>query len=216
MTAQIWTPEQVWAAAALGQRINGGYFKHDECNEQGQKTKIKNFDLVKSALEDITQIPEIDFEVGHAAFTHISHRLTLKALKGHLREFDQVMTRIIHMTEFTDRNRYEIAVVASQINNYQQSKQDLEWQSQIDRSLGHLGNLGDSVEVNVHITKAVWSPNFGIYFYQGISPRKQGVWFTYRKSIKHGSDVKIRGTVNRFRDYSTQLNRVKLVEGVAE
>lgn len=214
--SQTWSSEQVWAAAALAHRVNDGYVKQDEYNENGQKVKIKNFDLVKSALEDMTLVPQIDFELGCAAFTHISHRLTMKALKGHLKEFDELMTRIVHMTEFTEKNRYEIAVVASQIRSYMDSKKDLEWQDQIDRSAGHLAAIGDKVLVDVDVYKTVWSPNFGIYFYQGITPSRQGVWFTYRQRIKEGAAIKIRGTVNKHRDFSTQLNRVKLVQGEAE
>lgn len=210
---QAWTSEEVWAAAALAHRVNDGYFKHDEYGEQGMKVKIKNFDLVKSALEDMTLVPEVDFELGRHAFTHISHRLTMKALKGHLKEFDDLMTRIINMTEFTDNNRYEIAVVASQIRSYMDSKKDLEWQEKIDRSIGHIAPIGEKVLVDVDVAKAVWSPNFGIYFYQGITPSRQGVWFTYRQRINEGAKVKIRGTVSKHRDFSTQLNRVKLVEG---
>ena len=211
-----WTAEEVWAAAALAHRVNNGYFKHDEYGEKGLKVKIKNFDLVKSALEDMTLVPEVDFELGRQACTHVSHRLTMKALKGRLREFDDLMTRIIQMTEFTDKNRYEIAVVASQISSYYQSKQDLEWQEKIDRNIGHIAPIGEKVLIDVDVYKSVWSPNFGIYFYQGITPSRQGVWFTYRQRINEGAKVKIRGTVSKHRDFSTQINRVKLVEGEAE
>lgn len=212
MTLQTWTIEEVWAASALAHRVNDGYFKQDEY-ENGLKVKIKNLDLVKSALEDMTLVPAIDYEVGAAALKHISQRLTMRALKGQLREFDSVMTRIVEMDQFTDKNRYEIAVVASQINNYYQSKRDLEWQEQIDRSVGHLAPIGERVAAEVAVYKSVWSANFGIYFYQGITPTRQGVWFTYRQRINEGAQVKILGTVSKYRDFSTQLNRVKLVEG---
>lgn len=208
-----WTPEQVWAAAACAHRINGGYYKHDEVNEAGQTIKIKNLTLVKSALEDVEQIAPEDFDVGQQALTHISQRLTIKALKGQLREFDEVMTKVVHITEFTTNNRYEIAVVASQIRSYEDSKKDMDWQAQIDRNAGHLAPIGDKVLASVTITKAVWSNNYGIYFCQGITPSRQGVWFSYRRRIAEGDRVQIRGTVVRHRDFSTQLNRVKVLEG---
>lgn len=213
MSFQTWTPEEVWAASALAHRVNDGYFKSDEYGPNGLKVKIKNFDLVKSALEDMTLVPEVDFELGRAACQHISHRITLKALKGHLKEFDKLMTRIIQITEFTDNNRYEIAVVASQISNYYQSKQDLDWQSQIDRSLGHLAPIGERVLADVILHKVVWSENWGTYFYQGITPTRQGVWFTSRQQFDNGSRVQVRGTVSKHRDFATQLNRIKIVEG---
>jgi hypothetical protein len=122
-----WTAEQVWAAAALAQRVNDGYYKADESNDAGQTVRIKNLTLVKSALEDMTLVPEEDFELGRAALKHISQRLTMKALKGRLKEFDTLMTRIVHITEFTSNDRYEIAVVASQIRSYLDSKQDMDW-----------------------------------------------------------------------------------------
>jgi hypothetical protein len=208
-----WTPEQVWAAAACAHRINGGYYKTDEIDEAGQTVKIKNLTLAKSALDDVEQMLPEDFELGNQALTHISQRLTMKALKGQLKEFDMVMTKIVHMTEFTVADRYEVAVVASQIRSYEDSKKDMDWQAQIDRSAGHLAPLGDKVLTDVTITKAVWSNNYGIYFCQGITPSRQGVWFSYRKRINEGDQIKIRGTVVHHRDFSTQLNRVKVLEG---
>jgi hypothetical protein len=208
-----WTAEQVWAAAACAHRINGGYCKHDELNEAGRIVKIKNLTLAKSALDDVDQILPEDFEVGNQALTHISQRLTMKALKGQLKEFDNVIFKIVHMTEFTTDHRYEIAVVASQIRSYEDSKKDLDWQAQIDRTAGHLAPLGDRVLTDVTIIKAVWSNNYGIYFCQGITPGRQGVWFSYRKRINEGDCIKIRGTVVQHRDFSTQLNRVKVLEG---
>lgn len=209
---QTWTPEEVWAAAACAHRINGGYYKDDEYTE-GQKTRIKNFTLAKSALEDVSQIPEIDFEKGRAVRTWLEQRLTMKALKGHLKEFDNLMTRVIGFEKFSDLNRYEIAVVTSQIHSYEESIEALAWQDQIDRSLGHLAPIGEKAEVDVLLTNAKWSVNFAVYFYQGITPTKQGVWFSTKHRLTKGAEVRIRGTVKHHRDFSTQLNRVKIIKG---
>lgn len=213
VNVQTWTPEQVWAAAACAHRINDGYFKHDERNQQGKVVKIRNFTLVQSALEDVSQIPSKDFDLGRSAFEHISQRLILKALKGRLKEFDEVLSRIVSKTDFHPYDdRYEIAVVTSQIRSVAESKKDLEWQEKIDRSAGHLGPIGDKIEVGVEIFKAVWSEKWNIHFYQGITPTCQGVWFTHREELLEGEKVKISGTVVKYRDFSTQLNRVKLRE----
>lgn len=208
-----WTAEQVWAAAALAQRINSGYYKDDEKNADGKTTVMKNINLVRAALDDVEQIPQEDFEVGRAALAHISQRLVVKALKGRLKDFDELMTRIVHIDKFTSSNRYEIAVVASQIRSYEDSKKELEWQEQIDRNAGHLAPIGEKVEVDVNLTKVIWSTNYGIYFYQGITPTKQGVWFTNKNRLKEGSNVQIKGTVTKHRDFSTQLNRVRILQG---
>ena len=209
----IWTVEQVWAAAATAHRINDGYYKEAQVDAAGQPTRLKNLTLVRAALDDVTQIPPEDFETGRAALAHISQRLTLKALKGQLRDFDEVMTRVMGIEEFTKDNRYEIAVVASQIRSYEDSKKDLDWQEQIDRSAGHVAGIGERVEVDVKLHKAVYSANYGIYFYQGITPAKQGVWFSNKHRLSEGHDIRVKGTVVHHRDFSTQLNRVKIVQG---
>jgi hypothetical protein len=155
-----YSADTVWGAAAHAQRINNGYFKTSAYDETGTKVvTFSNRDVMKTALTDQTVILASDVELGRRAREFIAQQLTLKTLKGNLSEFDTSMTTVVGMDEFTSNNRFEIALVASQIRAYEQAKKDLATAERIDHTRGYLADVDAKVQARVEVTRVVFSQN---------------------------------------------------------
>jgi hypothetical protein len=211
-----YTVDTVWGAAAYANRINGGYFKDGVWNvdaQTGTQTRVKepNRDLVKLALADQTKITEQDRALGVRALGFLAQQLTLKALKGKTSDFDTAMSKVVAMTGFTNANRLEIALVASQISAYERAEKELAVAERIDHSKGYLADIGTKVQAQVEITRAVYSQNYNVYFLSGITDTNQAVFFSYREKFHAGTWITIKGTVKAHRPDSTQLSRVRVI-----
>jgi hypothetical protein len=57
-----------------------------------------------------------------------------------------------------------------------------------------------------------YSGKFNTWFISGITPDNRAVFFAYREAVKPKQTITIRGFVKKHGNYSTQINRVKLVE----
>jgi len=207
-----YTAEVVWGAAAHAHRVNGGYFKTAAYDETGTKiVKPMNRDIMKVALADNTMITDADREMGTQAREFLAQQLTLKTLKGQVSEFEKTMGRVVGIDNFTSADRLEIAMVASQIGAYERAQKELAVAERIDRSLGHLADVGAKVRATVEVTRAVWSNNYGVNFISGITDTNQAVFFSYRDRLAVGSKISIQGTVKAHRTDATQLSRVRVI-----
>jgi hypothetical protein len=205
--------EDVWGAAAFAQRQNSGYFKVDQFDVTqpgGMPTKRANKFLMNVALQHMTGITDEDRAMGRDALSFISQQLTMKSLKGNLSEFDQTMAKIVGMETFLNTDRYEIAIVASQIRAYEQAVKDQANLDRVDRSAGYLGDVGAKVQATVEVTKAVYSQNYNVYFVSGITNTNQAVFFSYREALAIGSQIQVKGSVKAHRPDATQLSRVRV------
>ena len=211
-----YTVDTVWGAAAYANRINGGYFKDGVWNMDpatGTQNRVKepNRDLVKQALANQSLITDQDRATGADALSFLAQQLTLKALKGKTTEFDTAMSKVVAMTGFSNANRLEIALVASQINAYERALRDLATADRVDRSKGYLADVGAKVQANVEITKVVYSHNYNVYFISGITDTSQAVFFSYRERHDVGTWLTVKGTVKAHRPDATQLSRVRVL-----
>jgi hypothetical protein len=211
-----YTAETVWGAAALAQRVNGGYFKDGVWNVDsatGQQTRVKepNRDLVKKALVQPTDISDADRELGMEARSFLAQQLTLKTLKGKVSDFDRSLSGIVGKDQFTSADRLDIAVIASQIGAYERAKKELTAAERIDHSKGYLADVGAKVQARVEITRAVYSQNYNVFFISGITDTNQAVFFSYRERHDVGTWLTIKGTVKAHRPDATQLSRVRVL-----
>jgi hypothetical protein len=186
-----------------------------EFNEQHQKTRLTNKEIVQSALEDTSQIPLEDINTGRLAHNFVSQRCMLKILKGRASEFDSALAKAVEIENFTRGDIYEIALISSQIESYRQGMKDVQLQEQTDRSLGHLGNEKDRVTATVEVYKVIWSEKYNTYYITGLTDTKQAVMFNYKQRLHEGKTYTIQGKVKAQRTEFTQLNRVHIT-GVAE
>lgn len=207
-----YTVDTVWGAAAHAHRINGGYFKTPAYDETGTKiVKPMNRDIVRVALADVTVISDQDRELGMAARDFLAQQLTLKTLKGQVSDFDRSLSGIVGKESFTDADRLDIAVIASQISAYERAQKDLATAERIDHSRGYLADVGVKVQARVEVTKVVYSQNYGVYFISGITDTNQAVFFSYRERQAVGTCLTIKGTVKAHRPDATQLSRVRVI-----
>lgn len=206
---QTWDSETVWSAVAYAHRINGGFLK-SPVFEGDKVVKSANKDIVHMVLADTSLITDADRKMGNGAHVYLAQNLTLKTLRDSLSEFDKILSSVISKTEYTSRDRYDIAVLSSQIKAYETYKKDQSIRDRIDLSKGYLADLNEKVSVVVEVTKSVYSQNYNVYFISGITDTNQAVFFSYRESQEVGNCINVRGNVKAHRDGVTQLNRVRL------
>jgi hypothetical protein len=215
ITPQVWSREEVWAAASYANRVNGGYYKVPEFSSTNVKTRLPNKEIVFAALEDTSQIPAEDFESGKLAHNFISQRCMLRILKNRASEFDLAMAKSVELENFTRGDVYEIALITSQIESYVQGMKDVRLQELRDLSQGHLGKEKDKVSATVEVYKVIWSEKYSTYYITGLTDTKQAVMFNHKQRLHEGKVYLIEGKIKALRHDFTQLNRVHIA-GVAE
>jgi len=210
----VMSAERIWAAAAYADRENGGeYLKEERWMTNATPAYIEkpaNKTLMWNAIRDISLIHGEDIEVGRRAREWVRKNLVFKALQGRLSDFEQSMSSVVDMEEFmTGADRYEIALVTSQIRAYREGVR-LE-QVMADVISTPVAAVGEKVQLNVQVVKAVYSQNYGVYFITAKTDGHQMVFFSYRERKTVGEWLTIRGSVKAHRADATQLNRVRIV-----
>jgi hypothetical protein len=208
------TADLVWAAAAYADRENGGeYLKEERWMTNATPAYIEkpaNKTLMWNAIRDISLVHGEDIEVGRAAREWVRKNLVFKALKGRLSDFEQSMSSVVDMAEFmTGADRYEIALVTSQIRAFREGVRIEAVMSDVINT--PVAAVGEKVQLNVQVVKAVFSQNYGVYFITAKTDGHQMVFFSYRERKDVGEWITIRGSVKAHRTDATQLNRVRIV-----
>ena len=213
----VMSADRIWGAAADADRINGGeYRKEPEYRvlEDGRITdqivRQANRNIMWGAIMDTSLITDEDIETGRAALDYVRKNLVIKGLKGNLSEFDQALSRVVEMTEFmTGADRYEIALVTSQIRAWREGTRMEEIMEDVVRT--PVAAVGERVQLNVQVVKAVYSANYNVYFITAKTDGHQMVFFSYREKLPVGEFRTIKGHVKAHRPDATQLNRVRMV-----
>ena len=198
----------VWSAAFAAYRINGGYLKTPEKNSEGKIVKPMNRELVQLALYDTTMITDADRELARAARRYMASVTTMNALKGELSEWGQITAKLCALDSI--KSNYDIAVLTAMPKSYVNSLKKEEVDARLRRCDGHIGAVGDKVELPVEVVRHNYSAKFNTWFISGITRDNRAVHFAYREAVKPSCNIQIRGTVKRHGDHSTQLNRVKI------
>lgn len=209
--------DRIWGAAAYADRINGGeYCKEPEYRvaEDGrimdEVVRYANKKLMQDAIMDTSRITGKDIETGRAALDYVRKTLVIKGLKGNMSEFDQALSRVVEMEEFmTGADRYEIALVTSQIRAWREGTRMEAVLEDVDRT--PVAAVGDKVALDVTVVKAVYSTNYNVYFITAKTDHNQMVFFSYRERLPVGERREIKGSVKAHRADATQLNRVRIV-----
>jgi hypothetical protein len=199
----------VWSAAFAAYRINDGYYK-TPVKEGDKIVKPMNRELVQLALYDASMITDYDCKQARKARQYISNVTTMEALKGDLTEWGQISAKVCSLDKV--KSNYDMAVITAMPKSYVNSLKKEEVDARLRKCEGHIGKVGDKVELLVEVLRHNYSAKFNTWFISGVSQDNQAVHFAYREAVKPDQTVQIRGTVKRHTDSSTQLNRVKLVE----
>jgi hypothetical protein len=162
------------------------------------------------AIRSQDLITDEDLRTGQLARDWVRKNLLIKSLKGNMSDFDNAVIHSVGMDEFmTGADRYEIALVTSQIRAWREGTRMESVLEDVDRA--PVADVGDKVSLNVQVVKAVFSTNFNVYFITAKTDQNQMVFFSYREGHDVGQWLTIRGTVKAHRPDATQLNRVKVL-----
>ena len=196
----------VWAAAAAAQRINGSYIKMTHEDTPGIET---NRDIVYQLLKDSSPVTDADRTAGDAARTYYKG-LTFKILQGKkLSDFDNTALSIANRDVIT--GVYDIAIITSLPSCYERGAARDKNDNRLNQAKGFVGSIGDKVTLTIEVMKSTYSQNYGIYFITGLTDGNESVFFALKNGMERGDGVKVSGTVKAHRVDSTQLNRVKVL-----
>jgi hypothetical protein len=210
----------VWAAACAADRVNGGYFKEfvyewDEAARQNNIVKRKNRELMMEFLYNPERILVEDVERGEQVRAFLQNDLTFRSLKGQLTEFDSSTAKCLAVTVsfLTVSHRYELAVIACLPSSAARAQQRQETDARIKFAQGgHVGVIGQKVQLNAEVLSAVYSKEFNIYWIRCITDTDQIIVFSNKQSFDVGTTFTVQGKVKAHRENNlTQLNYVKVL-----
>jgi hypothetical protein len=199
----------VFAAACAANRVNGGYLRYAETNDESVTSKLANKVLIRQFLDGTFDVRDSDREQGEKVMQHC-RSLTFKLLTDkRLSDFEQNMLSIVEK-ETLDSN-YDIAIVSSLPNTYNRSEYRRAVDTRIRETEGVFGTVGERVQVTAEVVKSYFSDQWGTHFITAITDDNKQVFFAYKQSLTVGDNINIDGKVKAHRDNSTQLNYVKMV-----
>jgi hypothetical protein len=207
----VFSASQVWSAAYAAYRINNGYLKYPEYNEDRTKLlKPANRDLVKLFLTDPSQITNEDQTSAVECRKHLASMVTMAGLRGPLNDWDKTTARVCALDEIS--SNYDIAIITALPKSYiQQQKRD-DVKGRLARcETSFVGGVGEKVTLNIEVVENKYSLKYGTNYITGITTDNQAVFFSYRESVKIGAKLHITGTVKRHGDRISQLTRVKVI-----
>ena len=205
----VWPAGTVWAAAAYAHRINGEYLKYSTTTEAGE-TKPDSRTLMDRALRDTSLIKETDIALGQAAREYHTRNLLFRALKKPLTEFESVLSRACALDGVSERDRYSLAVICSQIAGYLRGiEQDTVFEL-VNPNAAPVGAVGSKVSTKITVIRSNYSIKYGVYFVNAVTDLGQPLFFSFKQNLGTGSKHAITGTIKAMRPDATQLNRVKI------
>jgi hypothetical protein len=199
----------VFAAAAAAHRVNGGYLKYSETNDEAGTSKIANKVLIRQFLDGDFDIREQDREVGEKVMQHC-RSLTFKLLTDkRLSDFEQNMLSIVEKE--TVGSNFDIAIVSSLPAAYERTQIRNTVEVRLRETECLDGLVGDKVAISAEVVKCYFSDTWGTHFVTAITDDNKQVFFAYRNKLEIGSNFTAEGKIKAQRDNSTQLNYVKMV-----
>jgi hypothetical protein len=207
----------VWAAAAKAQRINGRYLKQNQWDD-GKET-ITNRQLMLRYLEEPHARLALRDKHDGAKVRQYFQGLVFKMISGeYMSEFDKSAGEVAQKERID--TTYDLAVIASLPGVYAKAiVRDA--QNRRIRSLNNnktLGKIGERMDLTVEVLKSVYSQKWGVYYTTCVTPNEEVLYFASANiNPKPGLSIKIRGTVKQHRvsddGTQTQFNRVKVDTG---
>lgn len=199
----------VFAAACAANRVNGGYLKYSETNDEAGTSKIANKVLIHQFLDGTFDVRDGDRELAGKVM-QFCRSLTFKLLSDkRLNEFEQNMLTIAEKE--TLNSNFDIAIVSSLPNAYNRAEVRKVTDIRIRETEGVFGVVGERVQVTAEVVKSYFSDQWGTHFITAITEDNKQVFFAYRQNLNVGETVNIEGKVKAHRDNATQLNYVKVV-----
>ena len=197
----------VWSAACAAYRINGGYLKESE-TVGDQVIRHANRAVVRRALDNPSLIDDADRELAHNCRQHLAASVTMQALTSELGEWARITARVCGLD--TVDSMYDLSVITAMPHSYAKTLRKESVDARLARCDQLMDKLGNKVELAVEVVRNNYSAKYNTWFVSAVTQDNQAVYFAYREEVPSETLAKIRGTVKRHTDRSTQLNRVKL------
>ena len=205
------TADQVWALAVAADRINGGYSKEDQYEEQnGQvvKTKEANKLMVKRWLREGSNPTTENVEEGRRVRTYFN-TFIMRELAGKLNDFERQALKLAQKEEFTGRDLYDFAVISCLPSVARRDLQRQEIKREIYNSDQLQGKVGETVVGDFTVINCWFNQNYCKWRVQG-RMGEAFVDFWFSQELK--GELRIKGKIKAQRgDKTTQLNYVKLI-----
>jgi hypothetical protein len=164
--------------------------------------------VVRQALDNPSLIDDADRELAQNCRQHLATSVTMQALKSELGEWARITARVCGLDTVT--SLYDFSVITAMPHSYVKQLRKESVDARLARCNGITERLGDKVELSVEIVRNNYSAKYNTWFVSAVTEDNCAVYFAYREEIPSETHAKIRGTVKRHSDRSTQLNRVKL------
>jgi len=205
--------DDVWGAAVIAFRTNGGYVKALAPAVPGIPTRKTNRQLVEEYLESGVPVLEADIEEGRKIRQYFKG-LTFKIIEG--KTLTPFLTQAMELAgkEFIT-DKLGIGTIASLPATYNKLIERESVENKIKWACGgFIGNVGDETTQTIEILKELWSTKFNTMYYTGITDDEQVLFFSHKGNLMVNSRVTIKGKVKSHRDNSTQLSHVKVLKDV--
>ena len=206
-----YTADQVWAAACAAYRVNGGYLKHPEVNDQGVITRHTNRDLVRRYLLDAGEhyVTAADRRQGTKCRQDLLKQATMSALRNRATEWDLLTAEMAGLGTIT--TDYEVSVITAMPKSHAQNLT----RETVDGRLAYcdttpVGPVNHRVDIEGEVVRSNYSSQYNTHYVTVITDDNRQVFFAYRERIEPGANIRICGRVKRHADRATQLSRVKI------
>ena len=206
-----YTADQVWAAACAAYRVNGGYLKHPEVNDQGVITRHTNRDLVRRYLLDAGEhyVTAADRRQGTKCRLDLLKQATMSALRNRATEWDLLTAEMAGLGTIT--TDYEVSVITAMPKSHAQNLT----RETVDGRLAYcdstpVGPVNHRVDIRGEVVRSNYSSQYNTHYVTVITDDNRQVFFAYRERIEPGANIRICGRVKRHADRATQLSRVKI------
>ena len=206
-----YTADQVWAAACAAYRVNGGYLKHPEVNDQGVITRHTNRDLVRRYLLDAGEhyVTATDRRQGTKCRLDLLKQATMSALRNRATEWDLLTAEMAGLGTIT--TDYEVSVITAMPKSHAQNLT----RESVDGRLAYcdhtpVGPVNHRVDIAGEVVRSNYSSQYNTHYVTVITQDNRQVFFAYRERIEPGTNIRICGRVKRHADRATQLSRVKI------
>ena len=206
-----YTADQVWAAACAAYRVNGGYLKHPEVNDQGVITRHANRDLVRRYLLDAGEhyVTATDKRQGTKCRLDLLKQATMSALRNRATEWDLLTAQMAGLGTIT--TDYEVSVITAMPKSHAQNLT----RESVDGRLAYCDStpvapVNHRVDIVGEVVRSNYSSQYNTHYVTVITEDNRQVFFAYRERIEPGANIRICGRVKRHADRATQLSRVKI------
>ena len=206
-----YTADQVWAAACAAYRVNGGYLKHPEVNDQGVITRHTNRDLVRRYLLDAGEhyVTAADRRQGTKCRLDLLKQATMSALRNRATEWDLLTAEMAGLEKIT--TDYEVSVITAMPKSHAQNLT----RESVDGRLAYCDStpvapVNHRVDIVGEVVRSNYSSQYNTHYVTVITDDNRQVFFAYRERIEPGANIRICGRVKRHADRATQLSRVKI------